>query len=297
MADYGRPLEFGISVVPEASQLERIHELVHAADESGLDLVGIQDHPYQWRFVDTWTLIAVLAARTDRIRFFPDVANLPLRPPAPFAKAIATLGLLTDGRVELGIGAGAFWQAIEAMGGPQRSTGEAVDALEEAIQVIRLAWSGERTVSFDGRYYSLRGYHPGPAPSRPIGIWVGAYRPRMLRLTGRLADGWVPSFGSMPPDKLPAAQETIDQAARAADRNPADIQRLYNVSGTIGDQAGASGLVGSIADWIALLTQWATELGMDTFIFWPAEPTTEQVELFATEIAPGVRDAVAERRG
>jgi alkanesulfonate monooxygenase SsuD/methylene tetrahydromethanopterin reductase-like flavin-dependent oxidoreductase (luciferase family) len=297
MPDYGRQLEFGISVVPEASQRERVRELVHAGDEAGLDLVGIQDHPYQWRFLDTWTLIATLAARTERIRFFPDVANLPLRPPAPFAKAVATLSLLTDGRVELGLGAGSFWDAIEAMGGPRRTPGESVEALEEAIRVIRLAWSGERTVSFEGRYYRLRGYHPGPAPPRPIGIWLGAYRPRMLGLTGRLADGWVPSFGHMPPDKLPAAEETIDRSARDAGRNPSDIQRLYNISGTIGGEPGASGLAGSIDDWIALLTQLATELGMDTFIFWPREATTGQVELFANEVAPGVRAAVAARRG
>ena len=87
-----------------------------AADEGGIDLVGIQDHPYQWRYVDTWTLIAWLAARTERIRFFPDVANLPLRPPAVLAKAAASLDVLSGGRVELGLGAGAFWEAIGADG-------------------------------------------------------------------------------------------------------------------------------------------------------------------------------------
>jgi alkanesulfonate monooxygenase SsuD/methylene tetrahydromethanopterin reductase-like flavin-dependent oxidoreductase (luciferase family) len=194
--DYGRPLQFGISVVPLSEQLERIEDAVRAAESRGLELVGIQDHPYQRRYVDTWTLLAWLAARTERIRFFPDVANLPLRPPAVLAKAVASLDALSGGRIELGLGAGAFWDAIRAMGGPARASGESVEALEEAIRIIRLAWSGERSVSFAGRHYRVKGWHPGPAPSRGIAIWLGAYRPRMLRLTGRLADGWVPSLGS-----------------------------------------------------------------------------------------------------
>ncbi|HZB78639.1 MAG TPA: LLM class flavin-dependent oxidoreductase, partial [Actinomycetota bacterium] len=67
------------------------------ADEAGLDLIGIQDHPYQWRFHDTWTLIAYLAGRTSRVRFFPDVIDLPLRPPAILAKSAASLDVLTGG--------------------------------------------------------------------------------------------------------------------------------------------------------------------------------------------------------
>jgi alkanesulfonate monooxygenase SsuD/methylene tetrahydromethanopterin reductase-like flavin-dependent oxidoreductase (luciferase family) len=87
------------------------------ADELGLDLIGIQDHPYQWRFLDTWSLIGDLLARTERIRFFPDVANLPLRGPAMMAKQAASLDVLAGGRFELGLGAGAFWEAIGAAGG------------------------------------------------------------------------------------------------------------------------------------------------------------------------------------
>src|SRR5207249_1931242 len=159
---------------------------VERADRAGLDLVGIQDHPYQRRFLETFSLLAFLAARTSRIRLFPDVANLPLRRPAVLAKAGATIDLLSGGRFELGLGAGAFWEAIGALGGPVRSPGESVEALEEAIAVIRAMWSGERSVSFDGSHYSLSGLHPGPAPAHPIGIWLGAYGPRMVRLTGRL---------------------------------------------------------------------------------------------------------------
>jgi Luciferase-like monooxygenase len=79
-------LAFGVSLLPSVQPLDTHLELVRAAEDAGLDLIGIQDHPYQPRYVDTLALIGVLLARTDRIRIFPDVANLPLRPPAVLAK-------------------------------------------------------------------------------------------------------------------------------------------------------------------------------------------------------------------
>lgn len=194
MTDYGRPVELGLSIVPTAAELDASRALARRADALGVDLIGVQDHPYQWRFVDTWMLMATILAETNRIRLFPDVANLPLRGPAMIAKQAASLDVLSGGRFELGLGAGAFWEAIRAMGGPVRSSREALESLEEAIRIIRLFWSGGRTIRFDGRHYSVSGFHPGPAPAHPIGIWLGVGKPRALNLTGRLADGWVPSL-------------------------------------------------------------------------------------------------------
>ena len=136
-----RPL-LGISLAPAAAELPTVMRVALDADRRGLDLFGVQDHPYQRRFLDTWTLLTAVAARTERIRVFPDVANLPLRPPAMLAKAVASLDILSGGRVELGLGAGGFWDAIAAMGGPRRRPGEAVEALEEAMDVLELLWSG-----------------------------------------------------------------------------------------------------------------------------------------------------------
>src|SRR5438067_5120283 len=172
--DYGRALAFGISVVPVAANLGETRALVSAADAAGLDLVGIQDHPYQRRSLDTMTLIGHLLAQTGQIRIFPDVANLPLRAPPMLAKEAATLDLLSGGRFELGLGAGAFWDAIEAMGGPRRSPGEAVEALEETIAIIRQAWSDARSVQFEGKHYRARGYHPGPRPAHELETRTGA---------------------------------------------------------------------------------------------------------------------------
>jgi alkanesulfonate monooxygenase SsuD/methylene tetrahydromethanopterin reductase-like flavin-dependent oxidoreductase (luciferase family) len=290
---YGRSLEFGISIVPASADADLARSLARRADELGLDLVGVQDHPYQWRFLDAWTLLADLLARTERIRFFPDVANLPLRGPAMIAKQAASLDALSGGRFELGLGAGAFWEAIGAMGGPVRSGREALESLEEAIRIIRAFWSGERTIAFEGRHYSVRGLHPGPAPAHPIGIWLGVGKPRALALTGRLADGWVPSLFWATPELVPAMMRRIDEGAAGAERDPSEIRRVYNVGGTIADGPTDGLLKGAPEHWVETLGEFAEELGFDTFVFWPDGEPLAQLDRFAQEIVPVLRPAQA----
>jgi alkanesulfonate monooxygenase SsuD/methylene tetrahydromethanopterin reductase-like flavin-dependent oxidoreductase (luciferase family) len=294
--DYGRPVEFGLSIVPTATDLDASHALARRADALGLDLIGVQDHPYQWRFLDTWMLMATLLAETERIRMFPDVANLPLRGPAMIAKQAASLDVLSGGRFELGLGAGAFWEAIRAMGGPMRSGRQALESLEEAIRIIRLFWSGERTIRFDGRHYSVSGLHPGPAPAHPIDIWLGVGKPRALALTGRLADGWVPSFSWALPQQVPELRSRIDEAAAGAGRDPAEIRGVYNVGGVILDGPARGLLEGPATHWIDALAEFALELGFDTFVFWPSKDPAEQLERFAAEVVPGVREKVERER-
>jgi alkanesulfonate monooxygenase SsuD/methylene tetrahydromethanopterin reductase-like flavin-dependent oxidoreductase (luciferase family) len=295
VSDYGRDLEFGVSVEPLADPPDWASRVARAADVAGLDLVGIQDHPYQRRFLDTWTLIATLVPVTRHIRFFPDVANLPLRPPAMLAKAAASLDVLSGGRVEIGLGAGAFWDAVAAMGGPRRSPGEAVRSVEEAMKIMRMVWSDERSLRLDGEFYSLKGMRPGPHPVHDIGIWVGAYGPKMLDLIGRLADGWVPSLGYAPPERLPEMNRRIDEGAARAGREPREIRRAYNVSGHIGTQ-NEGPLDGPPSRWVDTLTDFALEQGVDTFIYWPSGDHERQVEVFAGEVVPAVREAVRSGR-
>lgn len=295
--DYGRELQFGFFPVPDAAESGNILHQVQRCEQLGLDLIGIQDHPYQRRFLDAWTLLAFLAGQTSRIRFFTDVASLPLRPPAMLAKAAASLDVLSGGRCELGLGTGAYWEGIQAMGGPDRSPGEAVAALEEAIQIIRQMWSGGRGLRFEGQYYQLHGAHSGPEPAHPIGIWLGAYGPRMLALTGRLGDGWVPSSSYAPRGKLREMQARIDEAAEKAGRFPAGIQRLYNLMGRISDGPSHGFLNGPVGQWVDELTGLALEDGLDSFIFAPAEAPAAQLELFAEEVVPRVRENVLHHRG
>jgi alkanesulfonate monooxygenase SsuD/methylene tetrahydromethanopterin reductase-like flavin-dependent oxidoreductase (luciferase family)/hemerythrin-like domain-containing protein len=295
MADFGHELWFGAFLTPDAAGHHRIVRQAVLADEIGLDIIGIQDHPYLPAFLDTWTLLSTLAGRTERVRLFPDVVNLPLRPPAVLARAAASLDILSGGRVELGLGSGAFWDGIAAMGGPRHSPGEAVDALEEAIAVLRALWTpGEEDVRLDGRHYRLEGARPGPFPPHPIGLWLGAYKRRMLELTGRLGDGWVPSSGYAAPGELGAMSAILDAAAERAGRDPAGIRRVYNVEGRFSGVAGKGFLDGPPALWAEQLTELALRHGMSVFVL--AVDDDRDLKVFAEEVAPAVREAVSRER-
>src|SRR5437763_4289732 len=132
-------------------------DIAQLADELGFDLVGVQDHPYQRSFYDTWTLLTAMAMRTERITVFPDVANMRLREPALLAKAAASLDRLSDGRVELGLGAGGNSEAVVGFGGPDLTPGQAISGLEESSEVIRLIWSAGRNLRCARRCHSPRG--------------------------------------------------------------------------------------------------------------------------------------------
>ncbi|HEY2771057.1 MAG TPA: LLM class flavin-dependent oxidoreductase [Solirubrobacteraceae bacterium] len=283
------PSEFGVFLIPEAEDAGRTARRAQLAEELGLDLIGVQDHPYQRRFLDTFSLLAYIAAVTNTIRLVPDVANLPLRPPALLAKLAATIDVLSQGRFELGLGAGAFWDGIAAMGGPRRTPKESVDALEEGIEIIRLIWSGQSPVAFEGEHYTVKGLKPGPAPDHPIGIWLGAYGPRMVRLVGSAADGWLPSVPRLPLEEVPARQQAIDEAARRAGRDPSDIRRVANVHGVITSEGSDGFLRGPASQWVDDLRRLRADYGFDTFIFWGEGDPDDQVRRFAEDVVPEVR--------
>jgi alkanesulfonate monooxygenase SsuD/methylene tetrahydromethanopterin reductase-like flavin-dependent oxidoreductase (luciferase family) len=299
---------FGLSITPD--NVEKAFTLAKTADELGLDIIGVQDHPYNGTFLDTWTLISALAASTKKIRYFTDVSDLPMRPPAMLAKASASLDIITKGRIELGLGAGAFWDAIHAYGGPRRTPGEAVAALEEAMQVIHLIWNyngPRRRVSFPGKYYQLDNAQAGPSPHHDIKIWLGAARPRMLELIGRIGDGWViPLNTYMSSGEIRASQKLINASAKKNNRPPDSIARVANVVGVI-DEKGrvdrSSGdkapFVGSSSEWVDWIVSTYTDLGVDTFVFWPSGDGQEesQVRLFAERVVPNVRASLAEKIG
>ena len=292
MPDYGHDLQFGVFLSPDAVAAARTLELAQLADVLGYELVTVQDHPYQAKHLDAWTLLAAIAARTSAVRVAPNVANLPLRPPAVLAQAVATLDIISDGRAELGLGAGAFWDAIVAVGGPRRSPGEAVQALEEGIAIIRGAWGvdGNRTVDVDGDFYRVKGMHAGPVPVHDVQIWLGALKPRMLRLTGRLADGWLPSLGYVTPDNLGGMNAVIDEAADKAGRGPQAVRRMLNIFGGHEYLQGGSAVM---AERLAALT---LEHGTSTFVLGSDDP--DELRRFAAEVIPAVRDLVdAERSG
>jgi alkanesulfonate monooxygenase SsuD/methylene tetrahydromethanopterin reductase-like flavin-dependent oxidoreductase (luciferase family) len=297
MTDYGHDLTFGSFVTPAARPPLHAVELAVLSERAGLDLVTFQDHPYQPSFHDTWTLMSFVAARTERIRISGNVLNLPLRQPAVLARSAASLDRLSGGRIELGIGAGGFWDAIEGMGGRRLTPGQSIQALDEAIRIMRETWAADERggIRVDGEFYRVKGAKRGPAPAHDIGIWVGAYKPRLLRLLGRTADGWLPSLAYLPdgPDSLPEMNAHVDDGAHAAGRDPAAIKRFLNISGQF-VPAGTGLLVGPPAQWAEQLGEIALTHGTSGFILASDEP--DAIALFAHEVAPRVREHVMAER-
>ncbi|WP_197382781.1 LLM class flavin-dependent oxidoreductase [Mycolicibacterium mengxianglii] len=299
MTDYGHDLWFGSFVTPTAHPPEAPIELAVTSERAGLDLVSFQDHPYQPAFQDTWTLMSYAAARTERIRLSGNVLCLPLRPPAVLARATASLDQLSGGRVELGLGAGAFWDAIVAMGGRRLEPAQSVRALEEAVRVIRGLWDTDESgpLKIDGEFYGVTGAKRGPAPAHRIPIHIGALKPRMLRLTGRIADGWLPSLTYLPdgPDSLGPMNEQIDEAAAGAGREPTAIHRALNINGRFTHGNDGSGLFQGTPDtWAEQIADLALQFGISRFILASDEPV--DLNRFGQEVAPRARALVESER-
>jgi hypothetical protein len=288
--NYGHPLEFGTFITPDATDAEKTVALALKSEELGFDIVTFQDHPYVAELLDTWTLLSWVAGVTERIRIAANVHSLPLRPPAMLARSAASLDLLSGGRFTLGLGAGTYWPAVKAMGGPKRSPGEAVEALDEALDIVRGIWEvgARQSVRFGGEHYTVYGAQPGPLPAHDIPIWLGAYKPRMLRLLGRKADGWVITLGGryMSLEDFREGNATIDEAATASGRDPREIRRIINISGSFTAQREGF-LHGPAESWVEDLLPLVVEDGVGTLVLMTDDETT--METFAREVAPVLR--------
>ena len=298
--DYGHPLLFGSFLRPQSQRPQDVVALARLTEQAGLDLVTFMDHPYNPAFLDTWTLLSYVAARTERVRLSGYVLSSALRtPPALLARAAASLDLLSGGRFELGLGpTDTFaWEAIEAMGGVRRTPAESVSALDEAIDIIRGVWdaSAPGVVRADGRHHRVRAAARGPRPAHDISIWVPAAGPRMRRLVGHKADGWI-SGGAWMSDvagELADGNRLIDEAATEAGRDPRAIRRIFDYSGSFAS-AGHGFLQGPPGQWAEDLLPLAIEQGVSVFILIGDDPRAIQV--FGAEVAPALREAVAGER-
>ncbi|MFL5803878.1 MAG: LLM class flavin-dependent oxidoreductase [Roseiflexaceae bacterium] len=298
------PPRFGANVDPSARDPQEPLRRAQLADEHGLDLIGIQDHPYNSGFLETWTLLTALGMATRRVRLVTNVLNTPLRLPAMIAKQAATLDLLSGGRVELGLGAGAFAQGIAAYGGVAREPAEALAAFEDTLRIVRGMLDGAgHSFSYEGRFHQVRGARPGPAPAHRIPIWTGSNRPRGLRLTGRLADGVLVSSPYVPFDQLLENNRLIDEGAAQAGRPASAIQRGYNLMGVLDlgrpdtrlEQPQPGQIVGPAQHWVETIVRLYRDYRQDTFVFWPVSGNELlQIDAFAREVAPAARTAITE---
>jgi alkanesulfonate monooxygenase SsuD/methylene tetrahydromethanopterin reductase-like flavin-dependent oxidoreductase (luciferase family) len=223
-------LTFGVGVPSSAASGDDPVGFAQEAERLGYDFVSAADHPCgPDPGYETTTMLTWIAARTSRVKVASRVLAVPFRRPAMVAKLAASLDLLSGGRLILGLGGGYSDQEITALGGPALTPAEKIDGLAEAIEIIRGAWT-QSGFTQDGRHYSVHNLEMEPKPALPIPVWLGAFGPRALAVTGRLADGWIPSLGYMPVEEIPAMRHRIDAAAEEAGRRPDQIRSILNLS-------------------------------------------------------------------
>jgi alkanesulfonate monooxygenase SsuD/methylene tetrahydromethanopterin reductase-like flavin-dependent oxidoreductase (luciferase family) len=264
-----------------------------AAEALGFDFVSASDHPCGRRpTYETWTMLSGIAAATTRIGVATRVLGVPYRPPTIVAKMAETLDRLSGQRLILGLGGGAADEEFRAFGLGTRTPREKIDGLEEAVRITQGLWS-ERGFTFEGRLYRTESADMEPKPKRRIPIWLGTFGHRGLALTGRLADGWIPSLAFAPPDRVPGMRERILASAVDAGRNPEDITCAYNMEIRIDEQHHprpfiVSGPPGAVVERLLGFER----LGFTAMNFLPVGPgRAEQVERLAREVIPAVREA------
>ncbi len=282
---------FGVSVIPSAAgRSDPVGEPRHA-EALGFDLVTVWDHlegPHP--SLETWTLLTWIAAATSRIRVGPNVLGLPYRPPAVVAKMAEALDRLSGGRLVLGLGAGGSDREFRGFGLPVRSPREKLEALEEAVDVIRGLWT-RPSFTYRGRHFRLEEGRLEPKPERPIPIWLGVYGPRGLDLVARAGDGWIPSMPYLPPEEAARRLRTIRGRAERAGRDPDAIAYAYNVRVRVGrgpaedPEREVAGEPGEVVDRLAGLLA----AGFTCLNLWLSGDRAEQRERVAAEVLPHLR--------
>jgi probable F420-dependent oxidoreductase len=286
-------LQFGLNVSTSAEPGADPVADARRAEELGFDFVSASDHLHgEHPSYETWTMLSWIAAATSRLRVATRVLAVPYRSPAVLAKMAETLDRLSGGRLILGLGGGYSDDEFRAFGLGTPTPRDKIDGLEEAIRIIRGLWS-EPTLRFQGRRYRTDGAQIEPKPDHRIPIWLGTYGNRALGVTGRLADGWIPSLGFAPPEEVTAMRDRLLQAARRAGRRTEDITCAYNVVVRVDEHADhePSTVSGSPAAVVERLRGFLG-LGFTALNFMPDGPgKDEQAERLAKEVIPALRPA------
>jgi alkanesulfonate monooxygenase SsuD/methylene tetrahydromethanopterin reductase-like flavin-dependent oxidoreductase (luciferase family) len=281
-------LGFGVSL-RTTPDVDPAAEARHAED-LGFDLVTAMDHlPGSRPSFETWTEMTWAAAATERILVGSNVLGMPYRHPAVMAKMAETLQRLSGGRLVLGIGGGGSNAEFASFGLPVRPPKEKVDAFEEGVEILRRLWAGG-PVTFEGRHYSVRDAEISPLPEPAIPLWFGVYGPRSVRMAGRLADGWLPSYRFAPPRKWAEKRDLLRRALEEAGRDPDAFDYAYNIGIRVDEQAEQRpGMIAGPPDQVTEELAAILRLGVTFPVIWTAGEGVEQRERLAKEVVPNLR--------
>jgi alkanesulfonate monooxygenase SsuD/methylene tetrahydromethanopterin reductase-like flavin-dependent oxidoreductase (luciferase family) len=284
------PLLIGVGVPTSARPGDDPVAMAARAEELGLDFVSASDHPAgSAPTFETWTLLSWIASATSRIRIATRVLGIPYRSPVMVAKMAETFDRLSAGRLILGLGSGSADEEHKAFGLGVRSPREKTTGLEEAVTIVRGLWT--TSFSFEGEIYRTEEATIEPKPRQAIPIWLGTFAPRALAVTGKLADGWIPSLGYAGPEEIVGMRERVLEAARHAGRDPDEITCVYNIEVELRKEASRdeSRVAGPPA-FVAERLLGLVELGFSGVnIILGGGP--EQLEELAVEVLPLLRAA------
>ncbi|MEV8374374.1 LLM class flavin-dependent oxidoreductase [Kribbella sp. NPDC056861] len=292
-------VQFGYGSPANVRAAAEIVRLAEQADRDGLDLFSLSDHSYLPDLLDAYATLAFLLGRTTRISALANVTNLPLRPAPVLARTASSLTAISDGRFVLGLGAGGAWDKIETMGVERVRPGEAVEAFEQAMVLVRQLSGGGPGIT--DPYYGVTALAPSQVAAPPI--WTGSNGPKSLAATGRQADGWIPGHSAdWLSEPYRQARPIIDEAALSVGRKPSDVATIYNFPGRVTAQplaqvrnADGRWIGGSPAQWIEELTSAVLDHEAGGFILFPTGPDSFETSLsrWSQEIVPAVRAAIS----
>ncbi len=297
-------VHFGIGLENGVHQVREMLGHARLADDAGLDVVSLSDHPYFAERLDAYAALGFVLGATSNIAGAVIMTNLLSRPAPILARTVTGLSTISGGRVVLGMGAGGMWEEIVALGVPRLSPAARIRALEEAIMVVKALSGGGDPVTFEGEFYHVTELTPAAAPTPPI--WIGALGPKNLAVTGRHADGWIPGhLADWRSTTVAESRPIVDEAAASVGRDPADVDTIYNVSGRLEpgplpetrDDAGRW-IGGGVTQWVEELTFAVLEHGATAFIYLlpPGDTISDTtLNLWAHEVVPAVREAIATR--
>ncbi len=295
---------FGFGAHSEIGGARELLRMTQLADREGLDLFSLSDHPYLGGRLDAYAALGFILGRTEKLAGFANVTNLPTRPAPLLARTVTSLSALSEGRVVLGMGAGGLWDRIAAMGVKKLSQGEAVEAFEEGIVLVKALSGGGTPVTYEGKHYRVDGIEPAPVDAPPV--WTGSVGPKSLAATGRVADGWIPGHAAdWLSERYKTSRPIVDEAAAAVGRDPREVKTIFNFPGRITDKPLAATrddagrwIGGSSRQWVEELTGAILEHGASGFMLFSTDhgsPDEITLGRWAAEVAPAVREAVSTR--
>jgi F420-dependent oxidoreductase-like protein len=312
------PLALGVHIGQQNLSMDEMRALWTRCDEAGVDWISVWDHLYEAPpaggtapHFEAVATLAALACDTTNARIGCLVFCTQYRSPGVLAKVATTLDHLSDGRFELGLGAGWHDQEAKAYGIDFPSVGKRLSALEESTQIIKSMLSNERT-TFSGEYFSVEDASCLPPPvNGHLPIWIGGVgEKRTLRMAARYGDGWNAAY--ITPKEFKRLSGVLDEWCEKEGRDPAEIERGVNLQflmgiddadsakemeqfratwGPMAERLAGGLLVGSAAQATERILEYR-DAGADMVnVAFRAPLVPEAVETYLTEVIPSVRSA------